>query len=72
MSERPGPHTEAHAGESTAGSHNADDHGDDGGHDERSHGGDALGPIDLPKWTAAAVGVLLGLVVVLALMQSAA
>ena len=30
----------------------------------------ALGPIDVPRWGAAAVGVLLGLVVVLALIQS--
>jgi hypothetical protein len=48
-----------------------DDHGDDGGHDDHPHGDEvALGPIDVPRWGAAALGVLLGLVVVLALIQS--
>lgn len=48
-----------------------DDHGEDGGHDDHAHSDAmALGPIDVPRWGAAAVGVLLGLVVVLALIQS--
>ena len=48
-----------------------DDHGEDGGHDDHADGDAvALGPIDVPRWGAAAVGVLLGLVVVLALIQS--
>ena len=48
-----------------------DDHGEDGGHDDDAHGDAmALGPIDVPRWGAAAVGVLLGLVVVLALILS--
>ena len=48
-----------------------DDHGEDGGRDDHAHGDAmALGPIDVPRWGAAALGVLLGLVVVLALVQS--
>jgi hypothetical protein len=39
-------------------------------HDDPAHGAVALGPIDVPRWGAAALGVLLGLVVVLALIQS--
>ena len=39
------------------------------GHAE--HGGaEALGPIDIPAWTAGAVGVVLGLVVVLCLVAA--
>jgi hypothetical protein len=69
MAERPDPH----AGESVAGPHDAaDDHGDDGGHDDHAHGGAmTLGPIDVPAWSAVALGVLLGLLVVLALTKSA-
>ena len=60
------------AGEDKVGPHGStDDHGDDGGHDDHAHGDAmALGPIDAPRWGAAALGVLLGLVVVLALIQS--
>ena len=48
-----------------------DDHGEDGGPDDHAHSDAmALGPIDVPRWGAAAVGVLLGLVVVLALVLS--
>jgi hypothetical protein len=51
-----------------------DDHADDHGHDDGDHGEvhaeTALGPVDVQRWGAAAVGVLLGLVVVLALVQS--
>ena len=72
MSERPDPNADAHAESMVAPHVSADDHGDDGGHDDHAHGGDELGPIDVTRWTAAAVGVLLGLVVVLALIQAAA
>jgi hypothetical protein len=47
----------------------ADDHG--GGHGDH-HGGEALGPVDVQMWAAAAVGVLLGLVVMVAFIQAAA
>lgn len=48
----------------------ADDHGEDHGHDDHGHGGDALGPIDLPMWGAAALGIVLGLVILLAFVQA--
>jgi hypothetical protein len=38
--------------------------------DDHAHAETALGPIDVSRWGAAALGVLLGLVVVLALVQS--
>lgn len=64
--------TDPHAGESMVGPQGAaDDHGDTDGHDDHAHGGTALGPIDVASWGAAAVGVALGLVVVLALIQAA-
>lgn len=63
-----------HAGEDMAEAHgSADAHGDDAhgddGHDD-AHTSAALGPVDIQAWGAAAVGVLLGLVVVLALVLS--
>lgn len=47
-----------------------DDHGDDGGHGDHAHAEEPLGPIDVQSWSAAAGGVLLGLLVVLALIQA--
>jgi hypothetical protein len=42
--------------------HAADDHGD--GHDDgHGHGGEALGPIDVRAWGAAALGIVGALVV---------
>ena len=66
-------HAGPHAGESMVGPHGAaDDHGADHGHDDHGHGdGDALGPIDLPMWGAAALGIVLGLIVVFAFIQAA-
>jgi hypothetical protein len=48
------------------------DHGDTHGHDDHAHEGMDLGPIDVASWGAAAAGVLLGLIVVLAFVQAAA
>jgi len=63
--------TDPYAGESMVGPHGAaDDHGDSDGHDDHAHDGMWLGPIDVMAWGAAAVGVVLGLVVVLALVQA--
>ncbi len=64
---------DAHAGESMVGPHGvASDHGEDHGHDDHAHGGgDALGPIDLPMWGAAILGIVLGLVVLFAFVQAA-
>lgn len=67
MAEHPNPH----AGESMVGPHGStDDHGGDHGHDDHAHGGEALGPIDRMAWGMAALGILLGMVVVVALMQA--
>jgi hypothetical protein len=56
---------EAHA------AHAADEHATDDvhGHDDHSRGAE-MGPVDIRAWGALAVGVALGLVVVLALIQS--
>jgi len=64
-------HENPHAGESMVGPHGAaDDHGDTHGHDDHAHDGDALGPVDVRAWGALLGGIALGLVVVLALVQS--
>jgi len=63
--------TDPHAGESMVGPHGApDDHGSDAGDDDHAHGASSLGPFDAMSWGAAALGVVLGLVVVLALVQA--
>jgi hypothetical protein len=68
MSERHDPH----AGESMAGAHgSAEDHGGTHGHDDHAHGAEALGPIDVPMWGAAVLGIALGLAVLLAFVQAA-
>ena len=60
MAERPDPH----ADDAMVGPHGQPtDHGEDSGHDDHAHGGEALGPLDVQAWGAAAVGVALGLVV---------
>jgi hypothetical protein len=71
----PAEHPNPHAGEMLAGSHaTMDDHGADHGHDDHNlgegHGGEALGPFDMKLWGAAALGIVLGLAVVVALMQA--
>lgn len=68
MAEPPDPHTD----ESMVGQHGAaDEHGETNGHDDHAHGVETLGPIDVPRWASAAVGILLGLFVVLALTKAA-
>jgi hypothetical protein len=60
-----------HAGESMVGPHGAaDDHGSDHGHDDHAHDGEALGPFDIPAWSMAVLGIVLGLVVAIAFMQA--
>ena len=64
-----------HEGESMVGPHGTmDDHGGDHGHDDHNmgegHGSEAIGPVDVRMWGAAALGVLLGLVVVWAFVSS--
>jgi hypothetical protein len=62
------PHASDVPGHDGAAAHHAtDDHGDDHGHDDHAHGdGDALGPIDGFAWGAGLVGVIAGLIVVIA------
>lgn len=52
--------------------HAVDEHASDDvhGHDDHGRATTEAGPIDVQAWGAAAVGVLLGLLVVLALIQS--
>lgn len=52
--------------------HAADEHATDDvhGHDDHGRHRAEIGPIDVRSWLAAAVGVVLGLVVVLALILS--
>ena len=60
-----------HAGESMVGPHGAaDDHGDAHGHDDHAHGGEALGPVNVAAWGALLLGIILGLVVLLAFVQA--
>jgi hypothetical protein len=47
------------------GPHGVGDHGDDGGHDDHGHATERLGPIDVAAWGAGALGIVIGLVVVL-------
>jgi hypothetical protein len=66
MAHTPPATTDAH--------HQPDDHGDDHGHQDNAHGEThdtpALGPIDVTAWGAAILGIGLGLVVLLALIQA--
>ena len=43
------------------------DHGEEHGHDDHAHAAETLGPIDRGLWGAAAIGILLGVVVAVAL-----
>jgi hypothetical protein len=63
------PHADPHAGDATTGPHGSmDDHGADHGHDDHAHADeDAVAKFDVPAWGAGALGVVLGVVVVLAL-----
>lgn len=73
MTERHELRVDPHAGESMVGPHDdAMDHGDTHGHDDRAHAEMGLGPIDVASWGAAATGIALGLIVVLAFVRAAA
>ena len=58
----PDVHGASHAVEGPHGS--TADHGDEHGHDDHAHAGDALGPIDWTMWSVGVVGVVLALAVV--------
>jgi hypothetical protein len=71
----PASHPNGHAGEELAGPHaSMDDHGGDHGHDDHNMGEGhevaALGPIDVMSWGALLLGILLGLVMLVAFMQA--
>ena len=55
------------------GHESAADNGDDLGHDDQAHDDtDPLGPIDIYAWGAGALGVVLGLAVVVAFVRATA
>lgn len=57
-----------HAADGMTGPHgSSSDHGADHGHDDHAHAGETLGPIDRGAWGAGILGLLLGLVVVVAI-----
>jgi hypothetical protein len=61
-------HPEAHGADGMVGPHgSAADHGGEHGHDDHAHGAATLGPLDRGMWGAAALGLLLGVVVAVAL-----
>ena len=61
-------HRPAHAADGMVGPHGSmADHGDEHGHDDHAHGGETLGPLNRGMWGAAALGILLGVVVAVAL-----
>ena len=71
----PASHPNPHADEELAGPHaSMEDHGDDHGHDDHNmgegHEATAPGPIDVPMWGAAILGIALGLVILFAFTQS--
>ncbi|HXG26561.1 MAG TPA: hypothetical protein VNL94_06895 [Candidatus Binatia bacterium] len=69
MSDPPAAHADPHAADGMVGEHGQPtDQGDGHGHDDHAHGAEALGPIDVPAWGAAILGIVLGLIVVGALL----
>jgi len=68
------PHDSDRPGHEGAVAHHASgDHGEDHGHDDRANDeGMPLGPIDLIAWGAGILGVVLGLVIVVAFMLATA
>jgi len=64
-------HEDPHADESLVVPHGSgDDHGGAHGPDDHAHPADALGPFDLRAWGAAGLGIVLGLVVMLAFIRA--
>ena len=61
-------HPGAHGADGMVGPHGSmADHGETHGHDDHAHDADMLGPVDRGLWGAAALGILLGVVVAVAL-----
>ncbi len=64
-------HEDPHGGESMVEAHgSAADHGGAHGGDDHPDGAEALGPFDLRAWGAAGLGIVLGLVVMLAFIRA--
>jgi hypothetical protein len=60
--------TDPHASDAMTGPHGSSaDHGEDHGHDDHAHAAEAVGPVDTRAWGAAFLGIVLGLLVVLAI-----
>jgi hypothetical protein len=57
-----------HPGDLADEAHGTDDHGETHGHDDHAHGVDTVGPVDVQRWGALALGVGAGLLVVLCLV----
>ena len=65
-------HADPHASDTMTGPHGSPaDHGADHGHDDHAHASEALGPIDLPAWGAGFLGIMLGIVAVVAIAIAA-
>jgi hypothetical protein len=61
-----------HPGDVVGEAHGLDDHGETHGHDDHAHGdGDALGPVDVERWGALALGLAAGLLVAVCLLITA-
>lgn len=59
----------AHSDDGMVGPHGATtDHGEDHGHDDHAHGDEPFEKVDLPAWGAGVLGVVLGILVVVALV----
>ncbi|HLO36794.1 MAG TPA: hypothetical protein VK194_11955 [Candidatus Deferrimicrobium sp.] len=61
-------HALHHPGDLADEAHGPDDHGDTHGHDDHAHGADSLGPVDVQRWGALALGLGAGLLVALCLV----
>lgn len=72
MTERADPHAaDTMVGPPGQPTDHGGDHRSDHGHDDHATGaGDALGPLDSRAWVAAALGIALGLAVVVAFLAS--
>lgn len=64
----PDEHGTSHAVVGPHGS--ASDHGDDHGHDDHAHAGDALGPVDWTMWGVGVLGVIVALIVTAGLVAA--
>ena len=57
-----------HPGDIGGEGHGPDDHGETHGHDDHGHAAEVLGPVDVQRWGALALGVAAGLLVAICLV----